>query len=118
MTRTGLPHSEMYGSLPACGSPYLFAAYRVLHRLSMPRQPPYALHNLITFLRLPCLFRHNFVILHSLRQRTEPVRLPRSLIISRSDEKSIGNRRCNYDSILHYYSLSAPSTVKNFLDNC
>ena len=50
MTRTGLPHSEMYGSLPACGSPYLFAAYRVLHRLSMPRHPPYALCSLITFI--------------------------------------------------------------------
>ena len=49
MTRAGLPHSEMYGSLPACGSPYLFAAYRVLHRLSMPRHPPYALCSLITF---------------------------------------------------------------------
>ena len=48
MTRAGLPHSEMYGSLPACGSPYLFAAYRVLHRLSMPRHPPYALCSLIT----------------------------------------------------------------------
>ena len=59
MTRTGLPHSEMYGSLPACGSPYLFAAYRVLHRLSMPRHPPYALGSLITFLTV--LFPHNFV---------------------------------------------------------
>ena len=46
MTRTGLPHSEMYGSLPACGSPYLFAAYRVLHRLMAPRHPPYALSSL------------------------------------------------------------------------
>ena len=50
MTRAGLPHSEMYGSLPACGSPYLFEAYRVLHRLSMPRHPPYALCSLITLL--------------------------------------------------------------------
>ena len=59
MTRAGLPHSETYGSLPACDSPYLFAAYRVLHRLSMPRHPPYALGSLITF--LTALFPHNFV---------------------------------------------------------
>ena len=29
----GLPHSDIHGSVPACGSPCLFAAYRVLLRL-------------------------------------------------------------------------------------
>ena len=39
----GLPHSEISGSLPACGSPKLFAVDRVLLRLLAPRHPPYAL---------------------------------------------------------------------------
>ena len=63
MTRTGLPHSEMYGSLPACDSPYLFAAYRVLHRLSMPRHPPYALCSLITFRNLTFKVNHTMIML-------------------------------------------------------
>ena len=46
MTLYGLPHSEISGSLTACVSPKLFAAYRVLHRLLAPRHPPYALNNL------------------------------------------------------------------------
>ena len=36
-------HSETHESLPACGSSWLFAAYRVLLRLLVPRHPPYAL---------------------------------------------------------------------------
>ena len=39
----GLPHSDMSGSRPVCGSPDLFAAYHVLLRLPKPRHPPYAL---------------------------------------------------------------------------
>ena len=39
----GFPHSEIRGSKPICSSPRLFAAYYVLHRLSVPRHPPYAL---------------------------------------------------------------------------
>ena len=46
MTLYGLPHSDISGSLPACGSPKLFAANRVLRRLLAPRHPPYALSNL------------------------------------------------------------------------
>jgi hypothetical protein len=42
----GLPHSETPGSKPACGSPRLIAAYRVLHRLSAPRHPPCTLSSL------------------------------------------------------------------------
>ena len=80
MTRTGLPHSEMYGSLPACGSPYLFAAYRVLHRLSMPRQPPYALCSLITC--FPVNFPYNFVAPQFPRS-TYPISTPPSVASSR-----------------------------------
>ena len=39
----GLPHSEIHGSTPARGSPWLFAACHVLHRLLVPRHPPNAL---------------------------------------------------------------------------
>ena len=39
----GFPHSDISGSLPICGSPKLFAAYHVFHRLSVPRHPPCAL---------------------------------------------------------------------------
>jgi hypothetical protein len=39
----GFPHSEIHGSKPVRGSPWLIAAYHVLHRLSAPRHPPNAL---------------------------------------------------------------------------
>ena len=45
----GLPHSDIHGSKPARGSPWLFAACHVLHRLLMPRHPPNAL--LIRFVK-------------------------------------------------------------------
>ena len=37
------PHSDISGSMDICSSPKLFAAYHVLHRLLVPRHPPYAL---------------------------------------------------------------------------
>src|SRR3954451_17160869 len=42
----GLPHSEIHGSMPARGSPWLIATCCVLHRLSVPRHPPDALQTL------------------------------------------------------------------------
>ena len=48
ITAGGLPHSETFGSMPTCGSPNFFAAYRVLHRLLTPRHPPYALCSLLS----------------------------------------------------------------------
>ena len=39
----GFPHSDIHGSKVICTSPWLFAAYHVLHRLSVPRHPPCAL---------------------------------------------------------------------------
>jgi hypothetical protein len=38
----GFPHSDIAGSLPAHGSPTLFAVYHVLLRLLTPRHPPFA----------------------------------------------------------------------------
>ena len=40
------PHSDTHGSRPICGSPWLFAAYRVLLRLLTPRHSPCALFSL------------------------------------------------------------------------
>src|SRR5215469_787205 len=57
--RGGLPHSDIHGSMPARGSPWLFAACHVLHRLLAPRHPPNALlildtHAPIRRLEPPC----------------------------------------------------------------
>ena len=51
MNASGLPHSEIPGSKPVCGSPELFAAYHVLHRHLAPRHSPYALSSLTIDLR-------------------------------------------------------------------
>ena len=42
----GFPHSDICGSRLICSSPQLFAAYRVLLRLLMPRHSPCALYSL------------------------------------------------------------------------
>ena len=49
MTLCGLLHSDICGSMSACDSPQLFAAYRVLRRLPMPRHSPCALCSLTSF---------------------------------------------------------------------
>ena len=46
ITPTGLPHSDISGSMLFSSSPKLFAGIRVLHRLLMPRHPPAALNSL------------------------------------------------------------------------
>ena len=43
---SGFPHSDTRGSADMCSSPRLFAAYRVLLRLPVPRHPPCALLHL------------------------------------------------------------------------
>ena len=64
--RSGLPHSEIPGSKPACGSPRLIAASHVLLRLLAPRHPPYALSSLTTKLTQLSLSRsaEKFVAFH------------------------------------------------------
>ena len=42
----GFPHSDTCGSKLICSSPQLFAAYRVLLRLLMPRHSPCTLYSL------------------------------------------------------------------------
>ena len=50
ITSAGFPHSDIHGSKPACGSPWLFAAYHVFLRRPVPWHPPCALHNLIVMI--------------------------------------------------------------------
>ena len=45
-TPSGFPHSDIHGSKAICASPWLFAAYRVLRRLLVPR------HSLCSLIRL------------------------------------------------------------------
>src|SRR5262249_50673201 len=54
MRAAGLSHSEIHGSKPACGSPWLIATYYVLHRLLAPRHSPFALSSLITKVPIDC----------------------------------------------------------------
>ena len=49
ITLSGFPHSDIPGSTFVCNSPRLIAACHVLHRLLVPRHPPYALSSLIIF---------------------------------------------------------------------
>jgi hypothetical protein len=46
---TGLPHSDISGSMLASSSPELIVGRHVLLRLCVPRYPPLALCNLTTF---------------------------------------------------------------------
>ena len=46
ITSSGFPHSDIPGSMLACSSSRLFAAYHVLLRLLVPRHPPFALISL------------------------------------------------------------------------
>ena len=46
INQRGFPHSEIPGSKLICSSPGLIAAYRVLHRLLVPRHSPYTLSSL------------------------------------------------------------------------
>src|SRR6476620_9697312 len=48
MTPRGFPHSATSGSPAVCASPELFAAYRGLPRLRVPRHPPHAFARLTT----------------------------------------------------------------------
>ena len=74
MTVVGFPHSDIHGSILACSSPWLFAAYRVLHRLLAPRHPPYALSSLtiqllrtLTFLVFLFLLVNSFLLFRNFR---------------------------------------------------
>ena len=57
LTPCGFLHSDICGSIRACRSPQLFAAYRVLLRLLMPRHPSCALISLTFLFRIMVSYR-------------------------------------------------------------
>ena len=57
LTLCGFLHSDICGSIRACRSPQLFAAYRVLLRLLMPRHPSCALISLTYLFRIMVSYR-------------------------------------------------------------
>ena len=63
----GFPHSDIRGSQLISNSPRLFAGYRVLLRLSVPRHSPYALFRLNSRLLL-FLHTKNLLLLLELRK--------------------------------------------------
>ena len=54
----GLPHSDIPGSKVICTYPRLIAAYHVLHRLHVPRHPPYTLSSFTKVLFLKMTWLH------------------------------------------------------------
>ena len=65
----GLPHSEIHGSKPIIGSPWLIADYHVLHRLLLPRHPTNALFALDLIQKKQGLLR--FLLLHPRRDQMD-----------------------------------------------
>ena len=112
----GLPHSDIHGSTPARGSPWLFAACHVLHRLLVPRHPPNALLMLDIIVPGPktgdhhaqkpssgykdgiwkyCVFRtqHDFLPMAiSAHCSRNPLKDPSGKIVHRASEPSLSNR--------------------------
>ena len=56
------PHSDIHGSMLICSSPWLFAAYHVFLRLSVPRHPPCALFRLTCYDTLPSVVMHHLLL--------------------------------------------------------
>ncbi len=68
MTPVGFPHSEICGSKVMCTYPQLIAACHVLHRLLVPRHPPYALNIFL------CIIRDRFLRYATVKVQTRPKR--------------------------------------------
>ena len=109
--RGGLPHSDIHGSKPARGSPWLFAACHVLHRLLVPRHPPNALIALYT--HQPTLSGRLPSTMHRNHRRTQtPIFGPQTQ--DKHPTKS-GNASARQQSILYSATTNAPEhchTVK------
>ena len=130
--RSGFPHSDIPGSKPACGSPRLFAACHVLHRLLPPRHPPCALSSLtikftqhtpdcsgphLANLTVPLLLliathplqmRHTSSYFRHSRKFTQPCDFTQSIQLS-----NICPRQSPGDSRLGGLSITAQSSLSN-----
>ena len=101
-----MPHSEIPGSTPACGSPRLIAAFHVLHRHLAPRHPPCALPSLISLrARFPrclcvcslCSFQGTTLLQGTQGSRSSPwsragAKLPQALTEGLEDPESASVR--------------------------
>lgn len=120
----GFPIRTSSGHSLVGGSPKLFAASHVLHRLRLPRHPPCALRSLVTSssLRPSGLERvkHKasslrYLPLSPLVKELRPARLQRSQIIASWWSRSGSNRRhpaCKAGALpteLHPHELGDPS---------
>jgi hypothetical protein len=86
LTRKGLPHSEIPGSKPVCGSPRLIAACHVLHRFSAPRHPPSTLSSLtIKYLRRESIVFYPTLLSKNLITADQKVRQDLTHFFSRAD---------------------------------
>ena len=97
----GFPHSEIHGSKLVRSSPWLIAAYHVLHRLSAPRHPPNTLKALD---RSHCRCPPDLSILRTRRSEKRPhtftssVRLNRHLTMTKPTAE-LPPRRSNEPSL-------------------
>jgi hypothetical protein len=98
----GFPHSDIPGSKPVCGSPKLFAAYHVLHRLLAPRHPPYALSSLTIKLT-----QHAFIVTDESPEKfvTQSLASPGALIYQGEVRRTLRRER----SAQRFAKASSPS---------
>ena len=86
LTREGLPHSEIPGSKPVCGSPRLIAACHVLHRFSAPRHPPSTLSSLtIKYLRRESIVFYPTLLSKNVITADQKMRQDLTHLFSRAD---------------------------------
>src|SRR5262249_57322042 len=100
----GLPHSEIPGSKPVCGSPRLIAACHVLHRFSAPRHSPSTLSSLtIKYLR-----RESFLSIY-------PTLLSKTVITS---DQKVAPVRATFSSALPDHSPMPASIARVLGTGC
>ena len=103
MTSVGLLHSDIPGSKLDCSSPRLFAAYHVLHRLSMPRHPSCALSSLTTRkikISLCSQLSFFFAVISSRHYFSSIVNQPRDLIAAYENlSRGIIRSSCRFELV-------------------
>jgi hypothetical protein len=110
----GFPHSDIHGSKPALGSPWLFAECHVLHRLSVPRHPRNALMTLDRALRrdkpdASHLLEINSEVTTGATRSEEPGAPPDQEKPIHDDKEpvstgNVGLRRCRRQGSVHFHT--------------
>ena len=118
MTGIGFPHSDSSGSKPVSGSPKLFAAYHVLHRLPAPRHPPTALRSLTINLGLFISFKNSQLLLccnSQIFSMCLNIQLSKNLSLSSCLSRKSGTRSPLYKLIKMVVDLSSFSSPTSLL---